>query len=218
MWGSGAGAVLEAVPVAAASGMKVVAVDYRLAPEHMFPAAVDDVVSVYDELRNKVHASQIGIYGCSAGAALTAQAVARLITQATPLPGAVGMFHAAGLQLLGDSLGLSELLQGKTSREGAPSFETMPYFASTETADPLALPGNDPALLKHFPPSLLISGTRDFSASSVSVMHRRLIAAGVDAQFLLFDGMWHAHHMFTTLPESRETFAAIASFFDLKLR
>lgn len=216
IWGSGAGAVLEAVPVSAVAGMKVIAVDYRLAPEHVFPAAVDDVLSVYRAVREST-ASQIGIYGCSAGAALTAQAVTRMIVDGIDRPGAVGMFHAAGLELAGDSALTSALFHKQSNEADPPTFETLPYFASTTADDPLALPGNHPHLLRHFPPTLLISGTRDFAASSVSVMHRRLLAAGVDAQFLLFDGMWHAHHMFTTLPESRETFAAIARFFDRKL-
>ena len=74
-------------------------------------------------------------------------------------------------------------------------------------------PGKHPAVLAQFPPSLLVSGTRDFAASSVATMHRRLLAAGADSSLILFDGMWHAHHMATTLPESRETFAAIAQHF-----
>jgi acetyl esterase/lipase len=48
-------------------------------------------------------------------------------------------------------------------------------------------------------------------------MHRRLLAAGVEASLIHFDGMWHAHHMATTLPESRETFDALARFFDTHL-
>ena len=216
MWGSGAGAVLEAAPVAAVSGMKVVALDYRLAPEHLFPAAVDDVLLVYRLLRERTNAKNIGIYGCSAGAALTAQSIARMIAEKIEGPAAIGMFHAAGLELGGDSIGVSQLVQGSPDAE-PPSFEAMPYFASTTVSDPLALPGNHPEVLRGFPRTLLISGTRDFAASSVSVMHRRLVSAGVDAQFILFDGMWHAHHMFTTLPESRETFAAIAGFFDRNL-
>lgn len=217
MWGSGAGALLEAVPVSAVTGMKVIAVDYRLAPEHLFPAAVDDVLAVYGATRERAAASRIGIYGCSAGASLTAQAVARMIVEKVERPGAIAMFHGAGLELAGDTSLTSPLFQTTPSEAEVPTFETLPYFASTKADDRLALPGNHPEILSEFPPALLITGTRDFAASSVSVMHRRLLAAGVETQFILFDGMWHAHHMFTTLPESRETFSAIAKFFDRKL-
>ena len=61
--------------------------------------------------------------------------------------------------------------------------------------------------------SLLVTGTRDFAASSVMTMQRRLLAAGTHAELLCFDGMWHAFHMATTLPEARETFAAMGRFF-----
>ena len=79
MWGSGPGALLEAVPVAAATGMQVLAVDYRLAPEHGFPAAIDDVLSVYREIVAVQNAREIGIYGCSAGAVLTASGILQVI-------------------------------------------------------------------------------------------------------------------------------------------
>ena len=79
MWGAGSGALVEAIPIAAVAGMRVVAVDYRLAPEHTYPAAVDDVEAVYRELLKSYRPENIGIYGCSAGGALTAQATARIL-------------------------------------------------------------------------------------------------------------------------------------------
>lgn len=63
-----------------------------------------------------------------------------------------------------------------------------------------------------------MTGTRDFAASSIATMHRRLLAAGAEAQLLHFDGMWHAFHMATALPEARETFAAMHRFFARHLR
>lgn len=210
MWGSGAGALLEAVPVAATTGMAVTAINYRLAPEHLFPSAVDDVIAVYKTVLAAHAPDQIGIYGCSAGGILTAQVVARLIADSLPLPGAIAMFHGTGLDLVGDSAAMTSILSDvKTS----PSMKDMPYFDSADLADPLVLPGNHPDILAHFPPSLLITGTRDFAASSVAVMHRRLLAAGASSEFVLFDGMWHAHHMSVDIPESLETFELVARFF-----
>lgn len=217
MWGSGAGALLEAVPIAATTGMKVVAVNYRLAPEHVYPAAVEDVLTVYNALLAETDAKRIGIYGCSAGGMLTAQTVARLISEGAALPGAIAMFHGTGLEMAGDSALLASALDGSDGAASAPDVKDFPYFAHADLADPLVLPGNHPDMLVQFPPSLLITGTRDFAASSVSVMHRRLLAAGAISSFINFDGMWHAHHMAVDLPESRETFDLIARFFDTHL-
>lgn len=217
MWGSGAGALLEAVPVAAATGMKVVAVNYRLAPEHVHPAAVEDVLAVYNTLLAETDAMRIGIYGCSAGGMLTAQTVARLISEGSTLPGAIAMLHGTGLEMAGDSALLASALDGSDGASSVPEVKDFPYFASADLSDPLVLPGSHPEMLAQFPPSLLITGTRDFAASSVSVMHRRLLAAGAVSHFVNFDGMWHAHHMAVDLPESRETFDLIARFFDAYL-
>ncbi|MEH3036473.1 MAG: alpha/beta hydrolase [Sphingomonas adhaesiva] len=212
LWGAGAGALLEAVPVAATAGMRVLAVEYRLAPEHLFPAAVDDVVAVVAALRRDGDAP-IGIYGCSAGGVLTAQVVARLVAEGLAPPRAIAMLHGSGVDVGGDSLATAAHLNGTPAAADLDRLHDLPYFAGTSATDPLVFPGEDRSMLAAFPPSLLISGTRDFAASSVAVMHRRLLAAGVDARFVLFDGMWHAHHVDVTLPEARETHELMGAFF-----
>ena len=217
LWGEGAGAILEAVPIAAVAGLRVVAVDYRLAPEHVFPAAVDDVVAVYRALIETVDPAKIGIYGCSAGAVLTTQLVARLLHDGLPKPGAIGIFHGAPVPFAGDAALAQKLFDSRAGDGAAPKIEALPYFMGADLSDPLVLSADHPEALAAFPPSLLISATRDFAASAVSVMHRRLLAAGVDARFVLFDGLWHAHHMDVDLPESVETYAIIADFFRKQL-
>lgn len=213
MWGRGAGALLEAVPVSATLGVRVVAVEYALAPEQTFPAAVDDVVAVFRALRAEMPASRIGIYGCSAGGALTAQTIARLIAEGEQGPGAAVMLCGTGLDMQGDSLATAGPLTGQGDSADPIDLTSLPYFSTADIADALCLPGNHPGTLAKFPPSLLVTGTRDFAASSVATMHRRLIASGAHAELLVFDGMWHAFHMATTLPEARETFDAMNTFF-----
>jgi epsilon-lactone hydrolase len=216
-WGAGAGALLEAVPIAAVSGVTIVAVDYRMAPEYSFPAATDDVVAVYRALLADRPAAKIGIYGCSAGGILVAQVVAQLQQLGEPAPGAVSMLHAPALELGGDLLSLAPMMTADPPVEGGSRLIDLPYLAGADSADPLVFPGNHPAVLAGFPPTLLITSTRDFAASSASVTHRRLLAAGVAAEFILFDGLWHAFHMSGELPESRELYERLSDFFRKRL-
>src|SRR5271169_6136073 len=90
------GSYTESIPIAGYSKIKVVAVLYRLAPEHPFPAAVDDSVAVYKELLKTYKPDHIVIYGTSAGAVLTAQVAARLKQLGLPFPAALGIFSGLG--------------------------------------------------------------------------------------------------------------------------
>jgi len=155
----------------------------------------------------------IGLYGCSAGAVLVAETVAMLGSLGAARPGAAAMMHAAGLDPDGDLLALAPMMNGDPAALSLTTLADLPYFTGADPADPLVFPGNHPEVLADFPPSLLITSTRDFAASSVSVMHRRLLAAGAEADFILFDGLWHAFHMAAELPESRELYDRVSEFF-----
>jgi acetyl esterase/lipase len=93
---SDSGSFTESIPIANLTHTRVVAVLYRLAPEHPFPAAVDDTVAVYRELLKSYKPSHIGLYGTSAGAVLTAEVAVRLKQLNLPLPAALGIFSGMG--------------------------------------------------------------------------------------------------------------------------
>ena len=217
MWGAGSGALVEAIPIAAVGGFKVVTVDYRLAPEHRYPAASEDVEAVYRALLKDYAAENIGIYGCSAGGALTAQATAWIVDKGLPRPGAIGTFCGTGLPFGGDSAILGQLAVGAAPMDASAAGVALPYLSGVPLTDARAFPGNAPAMLAKFPPTLLLAGTRDFAVSALSTMDRRLRAAEVPTQLVLFDGLGHAFFMSPKLPEAREAFATIARFFDRHL-
>ncbi|MEZ0470747.1 alpha/beta hydrolase [Luteimonas salinilitoris] len=218
LWGARSGALVEAIPVAAVGRIKVIGVDYRQGPEHVFPAASDDVATVYRELLKTYPAANIGIYGCSAGGLLTGEVVARLIEDDVELPGAIGTFCGSIAPLGGDSSYVSPALSGDPVGSGPISItEHLPYFKGADAGDPLVLPANSPDMLKQFPPTLLISGTRDFAMSSVLQSQRLLTNAGVETDLHVWDGMWHSFFSDPELPESKEAYAVIAAFFDRHL-
>jgi epsilon-lactone hydrolase len=86
------GSYAETIPIAGYTGIKVIAVLYRLAPEHPFPAGVDDAVAVYRELLKTYKPSHIVLYGTSAGAVLTAEVAVKLKSLGLPMPAALGIF------------------------------------------------------------------------------------------------------------------------------
>lgn len=218
LWGAHSGALVEAIPLAAIGRIKVIGVDYRQGPEHVFPAASDDVVAVYKQLLMTYPAANIGIYGCSAGGLLTGEVVARLIKDGVELPGAIGTFCGSIAPFGGDSSYVSPALSGDAVGSGPVSItERLPYFKGVSASDPLVLPANSPELLKKFPPTLLITGTRDFAMSSVLQSQRLLSNAGVETDLHVWDGMWHSFFSDPELPESKEAYAVMAAFFDKHL-
>lgn len=217
MWGAGSGALVEAIPVAAVANTTVITVNYRMAPEHVFPVATDDVCAVYEAALKTHKPGEIGIYGCSAGAVLTTQTIALLERRGMPLPGAIAMLCGAGADFRGDSSALSAALMGSPQEDGLRSLFDLPYMQGARPDDPLALPACDDRLLAAFPPSLLLTASRDFAASSVTSFHRQLIANGVDARLLVFDGLWHAFQIFCDLPEAEEAHRVLADFFERTL-
>ncbi|WP_343517973.1 alpha/beta hydrolase [Sphingomonas sp.] len=219
MWGAGSGALVEAIPIAATARIKVVTVDYRLTPEHRYPAASEDVSAVYRALLEHYRPEQIGIYGCSAGGIIAAQSVAWIRRQGLPRPGALGTFCGTAAGFGGDSAYLAgPSAEGTAPPAGPlPPLLQTPYMAGVAADDAAAYPLLSEAEIESFPPTLLLAGSRDFAASALTLAHRRLAQAGVASQLFLFDGLPHAFFVWPDMPESTEAYRVIARFFDQHL-
>ncbi len=210
----GSGCLVEAIPVAHLAQIEVIVVDYRLAPEHPYPAALDDVVAVYTSVLEDSSPSQVAIYGNSAGGFLTGQALARFQRDDLPMPACAGILSAGGnLENFGDTRQIFTL-SGFYGNHGFPldheMSEVKAYLGGANADDPVLAPERSD--LANFPPMLFITGTRDSLLSATSNFHRALLRAGREAELVVFDAMPHGHFYALHLPESRETFDLLVNF------
>ena len=203
----GIGGQMEAIPMAALGGYQVIAVDYRQAPEASFPAATDDVEAVYRELLLDHAPEAIGIYGSSAGGMLTAQVVARLQQSGLPRPGAIAIMAAGATRRGGGDSSFWMLgLTGGIVKVRQEILQMPAYFKPEDMADPMAWPAEDAEILAKFPPTLVLSSSRDALLSNALDTHARLREANVASSLYVREGFGHGY--FTQAPDLPEALAA----------
>jgi epsilon-lactone hydrolase len=216
---SDSGSILESATIAALTGIKVIAVEYRLAPQYPFPAAVDDAVAVYKNALKEYAPKKIGVYGTSAGAVLSAQMAVQSRKLGLPLPAVLGFFSGyVDLARYGDSrflYGTSGFTNFSSMLPALKGLGMVPYVGDHDRKDPVLSPIY--ADLKGFPPTLCMTSTRDHCLSGTVDFHRALLRAGVDARLMVFDAIPHAFWYSFSLPESKEALDAQATFLDRHL-
>jgi len=180
--------------------------DYRMPPAHPFPAALDDVVAVYKALLEVRDPSRIIVSGGSAGGNLAAALLLRVKAEGLPMPAALVLLTPeVDLTESGDSfVTLADVSVGLQTLRDA----NLLYAGGTDLADPFLSPlfGD----VTGFPPTLLISGTRDLYLSNTVRMHRKLRESGVDADLHIFDARPHAGY--GNAPEEAAVSAEVGAF------
>lgn len=201
------GSLTENIPIAALSGIEVIAVLYRLSPEHPFPAAVDDALAVYKALLADHQPADIGVYGTSAGAVIGPQLMMRLKAESLPLPAVLGVFSGEP-----DMVGIADSL-----KIFAPAFEYQllteckaNYVGEADPHDPMISPIHGD--LSFFPPTLLVSSGRDVLLSGTVNLSRKLNDDGVPSQLVVYDALPHAFWAYVLAPESDDCFVRMSAF------
>lgn len=208
----GLAATGEAAEIAARLGIPVISIDYRRPPDFPAPAAMDDVVAVWKELTSTRRADRMAMGGTSAGGNLTLVATLKMKELGLPLPAALFVgAPVVDMNKTGDSRFLNDGVDPGLTWDGVIAGAARIYAGGMSYDDPHLSPIR--ADVSGFPPTYLVSGTRDLLLSDTVLIHAKLRKAGVDADLHVYEGVAHAEYLrlFDT-PESVQHFAELKTF------
>ncbi len=204
--------------LAKAAGIDILALDYRMAPEHVFPAAVDDALAAYRWLLGQGYAAErIGVAGDSAGGNLALSLIIRARDEGLALPGcAVTLSGWLDLRVTSDAITRNATADPLMTGDMIRDMATL-YMGDIPLDDPRASPAL--ADLKGLPPVYLQTSDADILEDDSHLFAERAKAAGVDVTIESWPGMIHVWHAFAhIIPEARDAFARIATILNARLR
>jgi monoterpene epsilon-lactone hydrolase len=201
-----------AARLALAGECRVLVADYRLAPEHPFPAALDDALAAYHWLLDQgIPSNRIAIGGDSAGGGLTIATGVSLRDASAPLPAALFLISPwTDLTFSGDSIHTRLQVDPIFGRNGGPHYVPA-YAGSADPANPLISPLF--ADLHGLPPTLIHVGDDEILLDDSTRMEKNLEAAGVRTHIKIWSGMWHVFQVFAPwVPEAQVSIEEIGAF------
>ncbi|KAF1029803.1 MAG: Monoterpene epsilon-lactone hydrolase [Pseudomonas sp.] len=208
VFGGGEACRIGAGQQAELHGVRCYAVDYRLPPDHPYPAALDDCLATYRYVLARHAPEHIVIGGRSAGGNLAAAMLLRARDEGLPMPAALVLLSPeVDLTESGDSFQVNRTVDLVLPNPLMPANQL--YAAGADLSHPYLSPlfGD---FTGSFPPTFLQSGTRDLFLSNTVRLHRALRRAGVAAELHVFEAMPHGG--FGGTPEDRELSDEVARF------
>ncbi len=201
-----------AYDISAASGARVLVIDYRLAPEHPFPAAVDDAAKAWRWLLQQgFTTSRLAIAGDSAGGGLALATLVNLRDQKLGLPAcAVVISPWVDLEGVGTSITARAAQDPMVQKDGLLWMAGL-YLNGKDAKTPLAAPLH--ADLKGLPPILVQVGTAETLLDDATRIAEKLHAAGVDVRLAVWPNMLHVFPLFAPiLSEGRDGCLEVGGF------
>lgn len=210
VFGGGAFAKANGARSASRLGLRTISVDYRMPPDHPFPAAPEDCLAVYRALLEAYDASRIVIGGSSAGGNIAAATTLMIRDQGLPLPaGLILLTPEVDLTESGDSFSTNADLD-IVLRRGLPECNAL-YAGGHDLRDPYLSP-LFADFTREFPPTLVQAGTRDLFLSNAVLIHRKLRKAGVDAELHVWEAMPHGGFSRSGTIEDDEVYGELRRF------
>ncbi|WP_439815458.1 alpha/beta hydrolase [Zavarzinia sp. CC-PAN008] len=192
-------------------GGTVFSLDYRMAPEAPFPAAVEDAVKAWTDLAAREGAARVAFAGDSAGGGLTFAALVSARDKGLPLPAcAIGI--SPWVNLGTENASYTALAAHDPMLSGTVAdYFSVPYRDGVEVRHPLVSPLF--ANLSGLPPVLIQIGDREVFFGDACAMHQALIAADVDTELAVWKEMFHVWHLYwPMLAQGRAAVEQIAAF------
>lgn len=190
--------------------------EYRLAPEHPLPAAIDDLFAVYQALLDDgTPAEQIIVVGDSAGGNLAVATMIKARDAGLPMPRAMVLLSPwLDLTCSGESIRTRADIDPWLSPALVDGIRSI-YLAGTDPASPLASPLG--AELSGLPPMLIHVGDQEILLSDSQRMHERARAAGVEVELEVGPELWHVWHLFApALPDAVEAIDRIGAYVEAR--
>ena len=201
--------------ISTATGACVYAPDYRLAPQHPFPAGLDDVFAAYRALLDQdIQPNRLVVAGDSAGGTLMLALLLKLREARLPYPAAaVAISPAPDLTLPGDSW---ERNSATDSLPKPVCLQWTSYYAKPEQLnDPLVSPIH--GQFSGFPPTLVQAGTAECLYDNITLLVKKMKVAGADVTFEAYPGMPHVWHLYRAVtPQGDTAIQSIARYITVR--
>lgn len=201
----------SALLVAGTLGITVYSIEYAMAPEARYPRAIEQSLAVFQALAGQFGSKNIVGVSSSSGGEIMLAMLLRAQRQGVPMPAAQVLFTpAADISGDGDSADAND---GRDVVALGPTLRTIRqfYLGGADPRDPAVSPVYD-HYHANFPPSVMVSGTRDLLLSNSVRLFWKLKAAKVPAELLVAEGGWHGFHWEYETPESRDAMQAVDQF------
>jgi epsilon-lactone hydrolase len=198
--------------MAEASGCRVLAINYRLAPEHRFPAALDDALTAYGYLRDQgLRPADIAFVGDSAGGNLVLAAMLAARDRGEPLPVAAAVM-SPWTDLAANGASYDSRAKADPIHQRALILALAKNYLGKDgnPCDPRASPLY--ADLAGLPPLLVQAGDRETVRDDATELATKAKAAGVEVELQIWDDMIHVFQMFPEIPQAREAIVGLANF------